>query len=340
MCLPVVEQVAHIDFLTFSFEARLLAYAETTNALQEQITNELIREGERDEAVRARLAQWAFDQFVHFNAPGLVLESKLCGMRHFFENHCVIRTPQGAVCGYVMLGGKQQRGKICIELTGAACAHITVWDRLQWDMEEVAATITRIDIAHDEYEGLYNLSDVERWYNEGLFTTRGRPPAMEKRGWNDSSGRTIYIGKNANNQQLCVYEKGKEQGNPESPWIRFEGRFGCKYRTIPLEVMRNPTAYLVGHFPALFWINATSCRMRTSKERAKANLVSALKHFKRQNGALLNLLSSVAPDRDTFWRLIDAQVRDTLPTWALQVPAAQLAFEEAITAVYYQHTIN
>lgn len=326
-------EVAHVDFLTLTFEAgALLPDAET--ALVENMRRELLKESQQAcEGGRAALAGLIFETLLEDFAPGLHLELELRGFRNFYDHHRRILSSAGEVCGFVALGGARQKATICVELTGVGCAHVTAWASLRKRLAELGAKLTRVDVAHDDYSGQYGISDAIRWYNEGLFTSRGRPPALQEMGWNDESGRTVYIGKNVGNQQLCVYEKGKQQGDKESRWMRWEGRFGSKYREIPLEILTDPAAYLVGHFPALAWIHEKSSRMDTMKARAKTTLAGALAHCRRQYGALLNLLKTSSPDQEVFWRLVNGLVRDRLPAWALAIPAAEEAFNDAISAV-------
>lgn len=331
-------ELAHIDFLTFTVDLRAVA-SDAGTALLDSMLSDLAREADQaNEAARSRLCQWVFDSFLEDNAPELLLDDELKGFKSFFQHHRLIKTTYGEICGFVALGGEGQKGKICVELTGIGCTHVRGWVQLQAKLAEMQVRITRVDVAHDDYEGQFGIADAVTWYNEGLFTSRGRPPALQHQGWNDDSGRTLYVGKNTHNQQLCVYEKGKQQGDSQSKWIRWEGRFGSKYREIPHEILINPAAYLIGHFPALAWINCKSSRMDTSKARAEANLTSALKHFKRQNGAFLNLLKKHSPNREAFWALVEAQVRPRLPVWAQSVPAADEAFFEAVSAIYLTTT--
>lgn len=333
-------ELAHVDFLTFTFDAGHLI-PEASDATIAAVRAELLKEvGQISEAGRARLAWLVFDVLLSEFAPGLRLDDELRGFRNFYDNHCRILSDAGEVCGFIALGGMRQKSTVCVELTGTGCAHVMAWDSLRAKLEEVQGKLTRVDVAHDDYTGRFGLADALRWYNEGLFTSRGRPPAVQEMGWNDESGRTLYIGKNTGNQQLCIYEKGKQLGDKESRWIRWEGRFGSKYREIPFEILSEPAAFLVGHFPALAWISEKTSRMDTMAKRAESTLVGSLSHCRRQYGALLNLLKTSSPNRAAFWRLVEGLVRDRLPPWAFAVPAASEAFEDAIQAVLIRGTVN
>lgn len=257
---------------------------------------------------------------------GLRIDPEPRGFKHFYERHFAIQTPSGEYCGFVAMLGARQRGTVCMELTGAGCAHVRAWAHTRDTLDRIQARITRVDCAYDDYEGRFTPWDAERWHAAGEFTTRGRPPTTQWQGWDDGSGRTFYVGKDRGNQQLCVYEKGREQGardgDAQAGWVRWEGRFGAHARVIPLDVLLDPAAYLVGHFPPLRRvIGVVMARMRTSMERAAANLSSALRHAKRQCGAVLNLVKKHVPDPVNFAEFVVRHVvRDRLPTWLNKNP--------------------
>ena len=239
---------------------------------------------------------------LHAVAPdsGLRIEPQVRGFRNFYEYHCRILLPDGKTCGIVALGGERQRGTFMMELTGAGCAHVTAWAHTRAVLEGWGAKLTRVDCAHDDREGRHTLADVQRWYDEGKFTSRGRPPAIGYAGYADGSGQTIYIGKNTGNQQLCVYEKGKQLGDPESPWVRFEARFGAKYRDIPYDILERPWEYITGHYPPLDWISELTTRMQTATAKLAATMVSGFKHAKRQCGRWVFGLREAFPDAAEF----------------------------------------
>lgn len=314
--LPVEESVlAIIDFLTFTLPA-------------DRVNASAAEWWQKSEAV-ADLSDLASAEWIvatAFPGSGLVLDPTPRGFRNFYERHFRLLTPSGDQCGFVALGGARQRGTVCVEVTGAGCAHVVAWAHVQAFLDTFGAHITRVDVAHDDYSGRYGLADALAWHAEGRFNTGGRPPAVQVAGWDDGSGKTVYIGKNTGNQQLCVYEKGRQQGARDgdagASWIRWEGRFGSKYRDIPTSILIEPAAYLLGHYPVLRgWLRCSAMRMRTSAARAAANLVSAVRHAKRQTGALLNLVKKHCPTSEDFvgWVLKNV-VRDRFPAWLAKVP--------------------
>jgi hypothetical protein len=303
--------LAIVDFLTFSASLTVL--------------NDPVRDGDWGARLRAAAAKGCETSIellcryvLHAIAPdsGLHIDPQVRGFRNFYGNHCRIMTPSGEVCGFVALGGESQRGTFCVELTGAGCAHVTAWAHTRAVVEGWAAKLSRVDCAHDDREGRHTLDDVQRWHSQGRFTTKGRPPAIGFAGYADGSGQTVYIGKNTGNQQLCAYEKGKQLGDPNSPWVRFEARFGSKYREIPYDILVRPWEYLTGHYPVLEWICQRSTRMETSMAKVAATMCSALRHARRQCGRVVYAVAEAFPEATDFAdAMAKLLTRKQLPVW-------------------------
>lgn len=270
---------------------------------------------------------------------GVALNPSRGGFRHFYDFHFKLHTPEGEPCGLLAFGGERQRFSVMIQITGAGCAHVGAWAQTRARLEALRAKITRVDVAHDDYAGVHGVNDAIRWHAEGLFTTAGRPPALQVVGWDDGSGKSVYIGKNTGNQQLVVYEKGREQGARDGDegvnWVRWEARFGSSYRTVPLDVLTNPVGYLVGHYPPLrHWIEAVCSRMRTARERSASNLAHAVRWAKRQYGSLLGLLHEHLSEPERFARFVTRHVsKRTPPPWLLKNPHGASSIEWAISAL-------
>jgi len=311
--------LAIIDFLTFTAPwAAMVAGLGVASAQWRGFAHE------GDEIAQLAVAEWLVDEA--FPGSGLRVDRERRGFRNFYDHHFRVLTPDGEQCGFVAMGGARQRSTVCVELTGAGCAHVKAWAHSAAFLETMGARMSRVDVAHDDFSGSHTLADAIAWHAAGKFNSGGRPPAINLQGWDDGSGKTVYIGKNTGNQQLCVYEKGRQQGardgDAQASWVRWEGRFGSKYREIPFDVLTDPAAYLVGHFPALAgWLQAVAMRMRTSVERAASNLHAAVRHAKRQVGALFNLVKLNVPDADEFGAWIARNVvRDRLPAWLAKNP--------------------
>ena len=299
--------LAIIDFLTFSAQLSVLQPGEF---------------GARVRAAAAGGCETSVELLcryvMHAIAPGsgLLLDGQVRGFRNFYERHMRILTPGGQTVGFVAMGGDRQRGTFCVELTGEGCAHVKAWVHTREVLEGWAAKLSRVDCAHDDREGRFTLDDVQRWHDEGRFITRGRPPAIGYSGFDDGSGQTIYVGKNKAHQQLCVYEKGKQLGDPASKWLRFEARFAAKYREIPYDILERPWEYITGHYPALSWISQVSTRMETAVAKAAACWTASIRHAKRQYGAVVNAIFKVFPDPLEFGNAVGKILRrEKLPAW-------------------------
>lgn len=271
----------------------------------------------------------------HFlgDARPLLVDEEMRGFRNFYEHHRRIVIGD-QVCGFIALGGERQRGTFCLELTGAGCAHVREWAQLRAKLESVGCRLTRVDVAFDDFKGRYPLSLCKKLHEEGAFTTNGRPPAFGTQGWDDDSGYTHYVGKNTGNQQLCVYEKGKQLGDKSSPWVRWEARFGSKYRDIAFDILERPGDFFLGHYPALSFIRAVADRMVTCIRRTASTFASSVRWLKHQYGALLNFLDSTADTDAQFRSRIRTLTKYKFPGWASDDPAVANS-RHASAALYF-----
>lgn len=147
-----------------------------------------------------------------------MLNERRGGMLGFKRSYAFER--HGAVFAF---GG--QNGKAMLSLPGAACAVIEDWHAFAFFLQSrIQARITRWDGAVDDFEGRRTVNDAVRWFCEGGFTAGGNAPLPRQEGnWltADAKGRTFYVGKRGNGKLMRVYEKGKQLGDPNSPWVRF-----------------------------------------------------------------------------------------------------------------------
>lgn len=285
-------------------------------------------------------------EFLRNLAPesGLSLEEDRKGGRRGYTHHFQILTPSGASCGDICWGGDRQMGTVSVELTGAACARVAAarpfaeaWGHVRAVLETVQAKITRLDIAHDDYSGHHDLAMACAMYEAGEFNGAHLRPALNRQGWNDGSGQTVYIGKSSGSRQLCVYEKGREQGLRDGDagveWVRWEARFFNRDRLVPLEALDAPWEFMVGQYPALSWISACMSVIRVAVKRTKANLAGAIRHCKRQYGALLNVISKNQMDDQMIGRFIRLKLaRASMPGWLNENPLGRVSLGRAFAS--------
>jgi hypothetical protein len=187
------------------------------------------------------------------------------------------------------------RGRWCFCLPGVASSLVTDWSWLVKDMMAMRGRITRVDLALDDLQGHHPLAECEALYDAGAFTGAGRPPAgMLHKNKSDGAGNTFEVGKRLSGKLLRCYEKGKQLGDSESPWVRYEGELHSKDRCVPWEVLLLPGQYLQGMYSeALSWMKTIPYCLKVMKEKARISLERAKRFAKQQVGRLLCYLREV-----------------------------------------------
>jgi DNA relaxase NicK len=164
--------------------------------------------------------------------------------------------------------------------------------------ELLQAKITRLDLAHDDIEGqTFTMKKMADWYQQGEFNCGGRQPSHTLAGdWlaeGSPSGRTLYIGKREYGKMLRIYEKGKQLGDTDSPWVRVELELHGKNRIIPWESIIKPGNYLAGSFPCLNFLSTVQEKIRTITKAATISYDSAVENARRGVGKLINVMMKV-----------------------------------------------
>lgn len=305
------------DFLSFTFQERDLG-----RGLPDQAWHlKALAEGD-DGAAHALFARFFADAF----GTALVVGRELRGFRQFYDNHFLVFAPDGSRCGFVAWGGERQRHTVSVQLTGAACAHVKAWAHAAEVLGSVDAKLTRVDLAYDDLRGVHDLALAERLYEAGKFTTNGRPPSCQRLGWEDGSGRSFYVGKDRGHRQLCVYEKGREQGSRDgdelAAWVRWEARFGAAYAAVPLDILTDPASYYVGQYPALTFVRAVAKRIATNVGKAASNFARAARHARSQCGRFLWAVRETVGESGFLDFVSRELVVKRLPDWYAFNPAA------------------
>ena len=176
--------------------------------------------------------------------------------------------------GFVAAGGNANT--VCVHITGEGCAKLKAghWVALYQFLCDFDARVTRADLAFDDLEGLHSVEWARKAYESGKFNpVKGRPPSGGLAGdWltkDSPGGRTVYIGTRGGEKMARIYEKGKEQGDSKSKWVRYEGELHHGDRVIPRDVLLRPHHYLAGMYPAFDWISSVRCVISVAKEKVK-----------------------------------------------------------------------
>lgn len=215
---------------------------------------------------------------------------------NFYEQSAVLIDRDNEVVGRVGIGGKQST--VCLSLTGMGVKWVRNWAQVYKQCSMLGAKITRVDCAHDDYEGerldVHALREVAA---QGGFTEGGCPPRhrfISDEGHN--TGCTLYVG-GKGHKELCVYEKGKAEGLPSSRWVRAEVRLYGKHMEIPLDVLLNPGAYLRGSYSALQdLIKGVCSRLRTIRKHVEVSAEAMVLWMERQVGPALSVLRGAFGD--------------------------------------------
>lgn len=219
------------------------------------------------------------------------------GGRFGFEHRVDLSSQVGskvvAGVGCIAWGGEAQQGRTMLQLTGVGCAFVRDWQGLRELLEGLEARLTRVDLALDFLDGKHTVDEAVQLWQEGGFTSAGRPPSSACAGdWiGREKGRTFYVGKATNGKMLRVYEKGKQLGRDGDEWVRWEVQLGNRDRVIPYEVLTECDTYLAGCYPAMqLLIEDAATRIPTEQKGGLCTLQHLLLHMRRSYGKLLDVL--------------------------------------------------
>jgi len=220
----------------------------------------------------------------------------------------------GTLVGRIATGGNS--GTIFIELTGKGTYFIDAPSWADW-LDRIGARLSRIDLAHDDYLGSHTVHDVRDAYKRGEFKNRGQNPSCSLAGsWDNpdkwSEGLTYYVGKRDSGRMLRAYDKGKEQGDPTSPWVRFEVEFRRqRERPLVTDMLRRPAEYYKGAYAWLAWVDeSVPVVLDRVHLAAKITYEALIGYAKTAYGKLINVMEEVCGSAD---EIIDLLRVDGIP---------------------------
>jgi phage replication initiation protein len=194
--------------------------------------------------------------------------------------------------GLVAFGGDSQNGTIHVELNAHGCRLIADWNVVRLWAGVYGAVITRVDCAHDDFTGAaVSVGGAIRWYRDGAFADRGRPPKVHLHDDLDTgAGKTLEVGTRGSGKFLRIYERGRKLGEPESAWVRVEVELHNKGRQVPWDVVVTPGPYLAGAYPALHILNAEQSRIATTRRSAEISYERMVENLRMQGGKSINVM--------------------------------------------------
>ncbi|MDR2173953.1 MAG: replication initiation factor domain-containing protein [Burkholderiales bacterium] len=202
-------------------------------------------------------------------------------------------------CEYAF-GGESQQGRAYVSITGAGCSLVSDWNVVHRFLHLVQARITRVDLAVDFMNGEFDLERARAAYIDGLFKNGGRQPGANfVDDLNTGSGKTLYIGNRTNGKVTRIYEKGKQLGNPDSKWTRFETELHNRDRHIPFDIVIRPSDYWVGqHKISENLIDAAAERIKTLTSEQEITIERLRRYLRLAYGRLLHVIRLT--DGDNF----------------------------------------
>lgn len=197
--------------------------------------------------------------------------------------------------GLVAYGGQHQKGTMHVSLSGQGCKLITDWQAVAAFLASADARLTRCDLAHDDFEAkTVTMKKAVDWYHSGGFNSGGRKPKHTVNGdWLDPEspdGLTLNIGKREYGKFTRIYEKGKEQGDTKSPWIRAETEWRNKDRHLPIEMLTQPGKYLAGAHPCFGYLSLEQDKVKTIRKTGTIAYDQMVKHLRIVAGKAVGVM--------------------------------------------------
>lgn len=236
-------------------------------------------------------------------------EKRAVGLNFYRESWVL-----GDGMGFICFGG--QRSTLMVVLNGQGChSALPGWEKRLYDfLTKVAVrpVLTRVDLAHDDFEGAYLSVDwADQKWSEGGFSFKksgGRPCDIRHLGnWKrpTGKGRTLTLGMRSSSKFCRFYERGMMLGDKESRWCRCEIELKSTTMIIPFDILLDPTGYFKGAYPCIaeFAHVGTPKRIAVKAKSAQISVDTAIAITKRQYGKYIRVFRSLF---DTEQQLLDA----------------------------------
>lgn len=235
--------------------------------------------------------------------------------RHGYKRSFLMGTEE-AKYGFFMAEGAQTAETVCFSFTATGLrAAADGWETRLYEFmaeHELQCKITRIDLAHDFLNGEYTCDQVKQMWEDGLFTTYRNKPQAECIGgdWllDRGTGRTFQVGTRGGSKIFRFYEKGKEQGDTESPWTRPEVQFRNRDYLLPIEMLIEPGCYFAGAYPALEIMIAkfgeTPSRAEVKKKTEHISVEHVLKYASMQASRAVVMLKNYGANNDLIVEML------------------------------------
>ncbi|OLQ70155.1 replication initiation factor family protein [Photobacterium proteolyticum] len=236
------------DLSSFAWQKMPKAtYQTVTNPQQRAIALERYQNAVR-EVLTDRLATFLF------HVMGMTLSPMRGRGLHGYEDSAVILDKTGSVeCGLMGVGGNNET--VFIQLSGRGCKYLlehTTTFRLHWWLTKIlhVFTLSRLDLAVDDFSGCFDCKYAETAWREGAFRTsqRGMGPKVNPHVVYAANGDVLeeatIVGSRQSAVYWRVYNKKLEQGlnKLDITWYRNE----VELKKCNVDALLDPAAAFAG----------------------------------------------------------------------------------------------
>lgn len=209
-----------------------------------------------------------------------------------YEDSCHLMTKHSNKhVGFVALGGN--RGTCYFQIEGLGCKHLfehTSSFRLHWWLDLLDCNrLSRIDLAVDDFHGLFGRDYAKKAYADNAFRTsdRGCAPSAGERYFAEPSGKVLNesfeVGNRKSRIYWRIYNKAAQLGL-DMFWFRSE----CELKEMPIDVLLN----ISGHFAGICAysssiISSTPVKVVTKKKQIALDMHGRIRWARRQVGRTL-----------------------------------------------------
>lgn len=173
---------------------------------------------------------------------------------HGYNNSAVILDPTGTQeCGLIGIGGNNDT--VFVQINGTGCTRLferISHTKLHWWLATILGVtrLARLDLAVDDYTGIFNAQYAEKCFYEGAFRTanRGRGPSMVPHKRITESGELMeeatIVGSRSSSVYWRIYNKKLEQkiSDPELVWYRNE----VELKKCDIDLLATPASAFAG----------------------------------------------------------------------------------------------
>lgn len=264
---PVRVNRAKVDWLTYTF----------------QTDPEVCHDLEHLDLLRSQLGP----NVAAVSVPGML------GYEHGVRFFAVVEGQEIAV-GRLDWGGNHHKMRGRFDLSGTGCSKVRDWSGVvAFISRQFDYKLTRVDLACDLLEGQYTVEDCLDWYREGDFNAGGRNPRHSLVGdWLEPKhGRTFEVGRRTNGKMLRAYEKGRQLGDVDSAWTRFEVEFRNIDRDLSTDMLIRCDEYFAGAYRCLGQLlEVVPEKVPTHQLEGEISLAKLIEHARTAYGKAVHVM--------------------------------------------------